>query len=377
MKLARAHIENFKGVKDVELTLLRPHQSKTDLLHAVLGDNGTGKTTVLQAIALTLGLATRRIPEVGRFPWYGFLPQRLGTLGKTRVELEVLLDDEEIATTRTLFEEWRTHFEKEGARLVEPGGNNRVTLVFEKGKVYCEEGQACKTQLLGRYYVRQLARIRPDLKELFGRVGDVFWYDQYRNLGQATPTEVADGAVRESTYEPSSSSESLPAPAESWVVGVEQLRRFLQDWWTYHVSSYRSGGRDFIPELEKLFGNVFSGTQFRGPHPVDTSGAEPSPRFFFLLERAGRVFDIAEMSSGEQAVFPLVYDFVRMNIRKSVVLIDELELHLHPPEQQALLTALPKIGPGCQFVITTHSSFVEGSIPNEQETRLPGGRPCL
>ena len=83
------------------------------------------------------------------------------------------------------------------------------------------------------------------------------------------------------------------------------------------------------------------------------------------------------MSSGEQAIFPLIYDFVRLNVRKSVVLLDELELHLHPPEQQALLAALPKLGPDCQFIITTHSSFVEGSIPNEQETRLREGRLCL
>lgn len=110
---------------------------------------------------------------------------------------------------------------------------------------------------------------------------------------------------------------------------------------------------------------------------MDVSGAENQLRFYFLLERAGRVFDIAEMSSGEQAIFPLICEFVRLNIRKSVVLIDELELHLHPPEQQGLLAALPKMGPDCQFLITTHSAYVEGAIPNEQETRLLGGRLCL
>jgi predicted ATP-binding protein involved in virulence len=110
---------------------------------------------------------------------------------------------------------------------------------------------------------------------------------------------------------------------------------------------------------------------------VDVSGAEPAAGFHFILERAGREFDIAEMSSGEQALFPLVCDFVRLNMRKSVVLLDELELHLHPPEQQALLVALPRMAKDCQFIITTHSSFVEGSIPKEQETRLREGRLCL
>ncbi len=366
MKLQSAHIRNFKGVKDALLTLQQPGSSAPDNLHAILGDNGSGKTTILQAIALTLGLATRRMGSLEQFPWYGFVPQRLSTLGKTRVELSVCLDEEEVRGTQQLFAAWRRHYEQEGARLVEPGQERVLTVVFENGvvRVTDSSGKDARGQLFGRFYVRQLARVQPDAKSWFGKFGDVFWYDQYRNLGQAI-------AVRTDQDDESTSK------AESWSVGVEQLRRFLQDWWTYHVSNYKTSGRDFIPELERLFENVFPDTHFRGPQPVDSTGAEATQRFHFLLERAGRVFDIAEMSSGEQAIFPLIYDFVRLNVRKSVVLIDELELHLHPPEQQALLAALPKMGPDCQFIITTHSSFVEGSIPNEQETRLLEGRLCL
>jgi predicted ATPase len=98
---------------------------------------------------------------------------------------------------------------------------------------------------------------------------------------------------------------------------------------------------------------------------------------YFLIERQGRVYDLAEMSSGEQAVFPLLYEFVRQDIAHSVVLIDELELHLHPPQQQALLNALRRIGPDCQFIITSHSPYLETVVPDEDEVRLPGGQRCL
>ncbi len=389
MKITSATIRNFKGVKDATLKMQQVGEKQPDTLHAVLGDNGSGKTTILQAIALTLGLATRRVSAMDRFPWYGFVPQRLSTMGKTRVELQLLLDSEEITTAKTLFSEWRKHYERDGARLVEIGEDTRLTVVLENGrvKVTDSDGRDARAQLFGRFYVKQLAQRRPELKHMFAKAGDVFWYDQYRNLGKALAMPSNDHVEEPDQSEPPevTSSGSIqadfrraePEPRESWLVGVEQLRRFLQDWWTYHVSGFKTAGRDFIPELEDSFERVFPGTRFRGPQPMDTTGAESTSRFYFLLERKGRVFDIAEMSSGEQAVFPIVSDFVRLNIRKSIVLIDELELHLHPPEQQALLAALPKMGADCQFIITTHSSFVEGSIPKEQETRLKEGRLCL
>lgn len=185
MKLGYAQINNFKGVKEAALNFVPPHETEPQWLHAVLGDNGSGKTTVLQAIALTLGLATRRVNALDKFPWYGFIPQRISTMGKTRVELQLWLDEEEVNITRMLFAEWRKHFEPAEARLVEPGKNKRLTLVLENGRVNCNEGFEGLAQFYGRFYAKQLATRRPDLKEWFGKIGDVFWYDQYRNLGKA------------------------------------------------------------------------------------------------------------------------------------------------------------------------------------------------
>jgi len=163
---------------------------------------------------------------------------------------------------------------------------------------------------------------------------------------------------------------------EGWQAGVEQLREYIVGWWGFHTTPGRHG-KDFIPLLQACFDKVFPGTRFVGIMP---RGGVTSPRandFYFLIDRDGRTYDLAEMASGEQAVFPLVYEFVRLDIQRSVVLIDELELHLHPPEQQRLLAALPKIGPDCQFLITTHSEFLSSAIPNEQEVRLDRGTRCL
>ncbi len=44
----------------------------------------------------------------------------------------------------------------------------------------------------------------------------------------------------------------------------------------------------------------------------------------------------------------------------ALVLIDEIELHLHPKWQRDVIKRLPKIFGSCQFVITTHSPQVIG-----------------
>src|SRR5260370_23225026 len=105
MKLVHVLIENFKGVRAVEFpTDAAPHALRA--LTALLGDNGSGKTTVLQAIALTLSMATRRTRNMGSFSWHGFLPERVPSLGPTFVELVVAFEPEEVALTSELFVAW-------------------------------------------------------------------------------------------------------------------------------------------------------------------------------------------------------------------------------------------------------------------------------
>ena len=369
MKLDHVSIQNFKGLRELEF----PGAAAPEALRgitALLGDNGSGKTTALQAIALTLSLATRRTQSPASFNWHGFMPERLSSLGPTVVELEVEFEPEEITLTQELFEAWRESLpsdRRQAMRIVPPSDRPKVTLRLENGRVTSPQGFGAELQFLGRYYVKQLHRARPDLRGHFSRLGDVFWFDQYRNLG------AIQGEETRSDGRPDGG--GGPLPVEAWRAGVEQLREYLVGQWAFHTSPGRRG-KDYIPLLEAAFNRVFPGTKFVGVRPMADVGQGRSD-FYFLIDRDDREYDIAEMSSGEQAVFPLLYEFVRLDIGRSVVLIDELELHLHPPEQQRLLGALPRLGPDCQFLITTHSEYLTSVIPDEQEIRLERGIGCL
>lgn len=366
MKIKSARIENFKAITGLAIAFDDGFGGIRDLT-CLVGDNGSGKTTVLQAIALVLSLATRRTRFAHEFDWHGFLAERVGSHGKTRVELEIQLEEDEIRCTAELFRNWYDSLSadwRESHKIVEPSDLRQVTLVYEQNRLSSPQGLGAVTQFYGRYYVKALSKSDPALRQQFRRIGDVFWFDQHRNLGSATARRYAE-------------TDSDLEARESWQAGVGQLRQYLVGWWGYHTSPNRSGGKDYIPELEERFGSVFKGRRFIGLAPRDQGGSRAADDFYFLLQSGDRVYDLAEMSSGEQAVFPLVYEFVRLDISKSLILIDELELHLHPPEQQRLLAALPALGPDCQYVISTHSPFLTDAIPDDQEIRLDGGARCL
>lgn len=362
MKLRYAHIENFKGLNEVHIDFFEKDETGTPALHAIVGDNGSGKTTVLQAIALTLSLATKRTFNPLHFAWNGFLPERLGTRGPTRVELGICFDADEISAIQEIYKVWNGIMASQiesPREFVRPGDYPEVTVEYKLGHVECPQGPAARFQLLGRHYLKQVMKSVPDIRRFMGNMGDVFWFDQYRNLGEIKRDDIEE-------WKP-----------HGWNAGIDILRRYMVGWWSYHTTENQNYGKDYIPELERCFSLVFPEIKFEGVVPMRSLTEAKETDFYFLLNKEGISFDITELSSGEQSIFSIAYEFARLEIRKSIVIIDELELHLHSPEQQALLTSLPDWGPENQFITSTHSKFVEGALVPSQITRLRGGHLCL
>lgn len=102
---------------------------------------------------------------------------------------------------------------------------------------------------------------------------------------------------------------------------------------------------------------------------------QDQPRLGFVVDKRGQPFYLHQLSDGERGLLALVFDLTRRlaianpdcdnPIAKGValVLIDEIELHLHPKWQRDVLQRLRDIFKASQFVVTTHSPLVLGEVP--------------
>ena len=105
---------------------------------------------------------------------------------------------------------------------------------------------------------------------------------------------------------------------------------------------------------------------------------DDSERPGLLIDRGRSTVAVQQMSDGERGVLALVLDLTRRLFQanpelkdpvadsEAVVLIDELELHLHPQWQRQVVRKLEMTFPHCQFIATTHSPQVVGEVPHDR-----------
>ena len=97
-----------------------------------------------------------------------------------------------------------------------------------------------------------------------------------------------------------------------------------------------------------------------------------------LIDRGDTTLPVKLLSDGERGVLAMVLDLTRRLAQanpemedpaaeaEAVVLIDEIELHLHPAWQRRIVGNLTRTFPKCQFIATTHSPQVIGEVEHDR-----------
>lgn len=123
----------------------------------------------------------------------------------------------------------------------------------------------------------------------------------------------------------------------------------------------------WFTELENLLKRIFDDETVKLEFDEDTFG-------FCILQQGKDTFDFNTLSSGYQAVLDIVLDIIMRMQKQShysfvfnlpgIVIIDEIETHLHLELQKNILPLLITLFPNIQFIVTSHSPFILNSVEN-------------
>ncbi len=134
------------------------------------------------------------------------------------------------------------------------------------------------------------------------------------------------------------------------VVGEATSASFTED---SQLCAVRRAIRTFLPEISEI-------------------SVKRSPLRMEVTKNGGK-YRVDQLSDGEKCLFAMVGDLARRLAianpsrensleGEGVVLIDELDLHLHPAWQRMVAPRLIETFPNCQFVVSTHSPQVFGEV---------------
>lgn len=105
-----------------------------------------------------------------------------------------------------------------------------------------------------------------------------------------------------------------------------------------------------------------------------------------LIDRGSTTVAVRQLSDGERGTLALVLDLTRRLAQanpemtdpaaeaEAVVLIDEIDLHLHPKWQRQIVRNLSAAFPHCQFIATTHSPQVIGEVEHDRIQIIANGQ---
>ena len=125
--------------------------------------------------------------------------------------------------------------------------------------------------------------------------------------------------------------------------------------------------KSWFNEFEKLLKGIFQKENL-------TLSFNQEKKYTFKIKTDEQTYGFNEMSDGFKAAINIVADLIlKMQSngklsdayqKEGIVLIDEIETHLHLGLQKIIMPLLTKIFPNIQFIVTTHSPFVLSSMDN-------------
>ncbi|MGX4641660.1 AAA family ATPase [Massilia sp. SYSU DXS3249] len=338
MILKNVDLENFRGIEKMSLSF-------TKRTTAILGVNGVGKSTVLDALAIALSNMTERI--VGNSAKARDISPDDIQEGKQFARLKVQVDlGADSPTSWAIARNKKAGENKTSERSSDFSSLNPQTALLNSRMLYREEHNQPISLPLAVYYDVHRAVLDVPLR--------------VRAKMKSTPREAYYDALGH---------------------GGTDFRGFF-GWFRDREDAENEKIRDDSAYRDRDLSAVRHAIESFTKFTELRIRRKPSLRM--TVKKGGIELNVMQLSDGEKCLLALVGDLARrlslLNTEKSnplsgegIVLIDEIDLHLHPKWQRTIVSSLETTFPNCQFVITTHSPQVVGELAPESVMLLRNG----
>nr|WP_319397977.1 AAA family ATPase [uncultured Carboxylicivirga sp.] len=365
MKIKKIHIENYRGFEELDFSLSYRKNNKAseygeyyskEMLAVFIGDNGSGKTSILNAIRWALKNITSKFFPDAEKEKLSYRDLKIGASETTiNLELENGLDTSvnDIMSPQTYNLNYYKQFQRDHPEFHHVAGDiQRIT----------DDIQANSFD--------------PD-----GSVPIFAFYSSDRSFDDNIRIKHITQNKLLQTYANTLEAKTKFVDFENWFI-VEQsdenstrLEKGNLEFKKGTVECVRQALISFLNYLDvDSFGNISVG---KSPFIEHDEG------LVMLIEKNGVKIPVKHLSDGERILIHLVGDIARRCVIAShdsnqfsytnstgIVLIDEIDIHLHPKWQINIIRALQSTFPGIQFLVTTHSPLVLSRVPNKCVHRI-------
>lgn len=340
MKLQTLTLENFRACEHLELEL-------GSRLTVLLGNNGSGKTSVLDGIAIGLGAVLTHLPSVSgiSFRKSGDIRQQGNQLAPyTRIGLEM---PDNLKWDRI---KRRDKSKITAMATPPPVGLKGLEAYLDESVIdRLNAGEEYELPIMAYYGVS-----RAVLEVPLRRKGFPKEHTRLEALSQSLEAQSSFRSAFIWFYNKENEEHRLQKEKRSFDVTLKEL------------DAVRRAIKRVFPDISN-------------PH------IELNP-LRLAVTINGETLDLMQLSDGYKTLLGLVIDLsMRMGLAnphlndplsaEAVVMIDEVDLHLHPSWQQRVLADLLSTFSNTQFILTTHSPFVVEALNNHLKRGKLGERP--
>ncbi|HEY0460259.1 MAG TPA: AAA family ATPase [Pyrinomonadaceae bacterium] len=333
MYIQKAEIENIRSIEKFEIEFKNPAG-----WHVLIGDNGAGKSTIIRSMALVLVGDIQT--EALRQNWNEWLNK---DTSQGKIRLDLLTDpefdafaDKEIENSRDDAISIETSFRKRNIRTII---EDRYFLKAGEEPVEAWEIEGWNgffSVAYGPY--RRFKGGSPEWNELFKSLNHEDLSAHLSIFDESVALTESVNWLQELDYK------NLEKDSESQHT-LDNLFKLINS-------------EDFLPHNAKLKKVSSDGVFFKDGNGVLISVNQMSDGYRSILSMTFELIRQLVRVYGSDAVFKNIEKGEMFIDLPGVVLVDEIDAHLHPTWQTRIGNWFLKYFPKLQFIVTTHSPLV-------------------